>query len=117
LALSLLYSKSGCSEARAKNGKEMGQSRSAISQYWIFIADRASKYGPAGENMGLGYDIFRELSDGKPLWVAQASTLEEAQEKLETLTQTVPAKYFIRDAASAKIVAQAGPNMSEERKP
>ena len=96
----------------------MGHSRSAISQYWIFIADRGSKYwGSAGENMGLGYDIFRELSDGKPLWVAQASTLEEAQDKLETLTQTVPAKYFIRDAASAKIVAQAGPNTSEERKP
>jgi hypothetical protein len=96
----------------------MAHSRSAISQYWIFIADRGSKYwGPSGENMGLGYDIFRELSDGKPLWIAQASTLQEAQEKLETLARTVPAKYFIRDAASAKIVAQAGLNTSEEMKP
>ena len=96
----------------------MAHSRSAISQYWIFIADRDSKYwGPSGENMGLGYDIFRELSDGKPLWIAQASTLKEAQEKLETLARTVPAKYFIRDAASAKIVAHAGPNTSEEIKP
>ena len=96
----------------------MGHSRSAISQYWIFIADRGSKYGgPAGESMGLGYEIVRELSDGKPLWIAQASTLEEAQEKLDTLARTVPAKYFIRDAASAKIVAQAGLNTSEERKP
>jgi len=96
----------------------MRRSSSAISQYWIFIADRSSKHwGRAGENMGLGYDIFRELSDGKPLWIAQASTLEEAQEKLDTLARTVPAKYFIRDAASAKVVAQAGPNTSEERKP
>jgi hypothetical protein len=95
----------------------MGHSKSTISQYWIFIADRGSKYwGPAGENMGLGYDIFRELSDGKPLWIAQATTLEEAQEKLDTLARTVPAKYFIRDAASAKIVAQAVPKTSEERK-
>jgi hypothetical protein len=96
----------------------MAHSRSAISHYWIFIADRGSKYwGPSGENMGLGYDIFRELSDGKPLWIAQASTLQEAQEKLETLARTVPAKYFIRDAASAKIVAQAELNTSEEMKP
>jgi hypothetical protein len=96
----------------------MGHSKSTISQYWIFIADRSSKYwGSAEENMGLGYDIFRELSDGKPLWIAQATTLEEAQEKLDTLARTVPAKYFIRDAASAKIVAQGVPNTSEERKP
>jgi hypothetical protein len=96
----------------------MAHSRSAISQYWIFIADRGSKYwGPSGENMGLGYDIFRELSDGNPLWIAQANTLEEAQEKLEMLARTVPAKYFIRDAASAKIVAQAEPNTSQEMKP
>ena len=64
--------------------------------------------------MGLGYDIFRELSDGEPLWIAQAITLQEAQEKLETLVRTVPAKYFIRDAASAKIVAQAELNTSKE---
>lgn len=67
--------------------------------------------------MGLGYDIFRQLSDGKPLWIAQASTLEEAQEKLETLARTVPAKYFIRDATSAEIVAQTEPNTSDEVKP
>ena len=67
--------------------------------------------------MGLGYDIFRELSDGKPLWIAQATTLQEAQEKLETLARTVPAKYFIRDAASAKIVAQAEVNTSGGMKP
>ena len=67
--------------------------------------------------MGLGYDIFRELGDGKPLWIAQAGTLEEAQEKLQMLARTVPAKYFIRDATSAEIVAQAGPNSSEEITP
>ena len=64
--------------------------------------------------MGLGYDIFRELSDGNPLWIAQAATLKEAQEKLDTLARTVPANYFIRDASSAKIVARAGPNTPEE---
>ena len=96
-------------------GNAMAHSRSALSHYWIFIADGSSKYwGRSGENMGLGYDIFRELSDGHPLWIAQAATLKEAQEKLDTLTRTVPAKYFIRDASSAKIVARAGPNTAEE---
>lgn len=95
----------------------MAHSKSAISQYWIFIANSGSKYwSRSGEDTGLGYDIFRELSDGKPLWVAQASTLKEAQEKLETLARTVPARYFIRDASSAKIIAQAGLKTSEEMK-
>jgi hypothetical protein len=92
----------------------MANSKSAISHYWLFIADGSTYWGRARENMGLGYDIFRELSDGNPLWIAQAATLREAQEKLDTLARTVPAKYFIRDAASAKIVARVGPNTAEE---
>jgi hypothetical protein len=64
--------------------------------------------------MGLGYDIFRELSDGSPLWIAQAATLKEAEDKLDTLTRTSPAKYFIRDATSATIVARVGANVPEE---
>lgn len=96
----------------------MAHTKAAISDYWIFIADRNSKYwGRSGENMSLGYDIFRELSDGNPLWIAQATTFEEAQEKLDTLARTVPAKYFIREAATAKIVARSGPKRSEEMNP
>jgi hypothetical protein len=93
----------------------MGHSKSALPHYWIFIADKGSEFwGRSGENMSLGYDIFRELNDGNPLWMAQASTLKEAQEKLDMLARTVPAKYFIRDAASATIVAHAGSNTTEE---
>jgi len=92
-------------------------SESAIRAYWIAI-DEASKYACySGENMTLGYDIFRESSDGSPLWVAQAATLNEAKDKLEMLAGSVPAQYFIRDAASTKIVGRAGPNTSEEIKP
>lgn len=96
----------------------MAHSRSAISDYWFFLPSPSSTYwNRSGENMGLGYDIFRESTDGSPLWVAQAATLKEAQEKLDLLARTVPAKYFIRDAASTQIVARAGPNTSEEIKP
>lgn len=92
----------------------MAHPRPTLSHYWIFIADKSSEFwGRSGENMSLGYDIFRELSDGNPLWIAQAGTLEEAHDKLEMLARTVPARYFIRDAASAKIIAQAGANTSE----
>lgn len=67
--------------------------------------------------MGLGYDIFRESSDGSPLWVAQAATLKEAEEKVDALAGSAPAAYFIRDAASAKIVGRAGAKKSEEIRP
>jgi hypothetical protein len=64
--------------------------------------------------MGLGYDIFQELSDGHPLWIAQAATFQEAQEKVDALARTLQAKYFVRDATSAEIVARAGANPSGE---
>jgi hypothetical protein len=89
----------------------VASSESTISSYWIAM-EGGGKYAPySGENMGLGYDIFRESSDG-PLWVAQAATLAEAREKLETLACSVPAEYFIRDAASARIVGRLGPEIA-----
>jgi hypothetical protein len=93
-------------------GDDVASSESTISSYWMAI-EGGDKYAPyLGENMGLGYDIFRESSDG-PLWVTQAATLTEAKEKLETLARSVPARYFVRDAASAKIVGHAGSDTSE----
>ena len=92
----------------------MAHTKPAIADYWVFVADKNSTYwGRTGENMSLGYDIFRELSGGDPLWVAQATTLEEAREKLDTLARTLPARYFIRDATTAKIVARS--DMDESR--
>lgn len=96
----------------------MAQSRSAISHYWIFVAGSNSEYwGHRGENMDLGYDIFRELGDGSPLWVTHAPSLKDAKDKLDTLVRTLPAGYFIRDATNAKIVARVHVNASEETKP
>jgi hypothetical protein len=119
MALTLLshVSKSAPHSAAGKE-TTMAHTKSAISDYWIFVAGSSSKYwGGSEKNMGLGYDIFRELSDGSPLWVAQADTLKEAEEKLDTLARTLPAKYFIRDASSAEIIARAGAKRSEEIKP
>ena len=89
--------------------------RSAISHYWIFVSGTRDGYwGCSGENMSLGFDIFRELGDGSPLWVTHAPTLKEANDKLDTLARTLPAEYFIRDATNAKIVARVGVATSEE---
>jgi hypothetical protein len=64
--------------------------------------------------MNLGFDIFRKLGDGSPLWVTHAPTLKEARDKLDTLVRTLPAEYFIRDATNANIVARIGLATSEE---
>jgi hypothetical protein len=96
----------------------MAQSKSAISHSWIFVAGSSSEYwGQRGENMELGYDIFRELGDGSPLWVTHAPSLKEAREKLDTLARTLPADYFLRDATNAKIIARVSMNTSEETRP
>jgi len=63
--------------------------------------------------MNLGFDIFRELGDGSPLWVTHAPNLKEAKDKLDTLARTLPAGYFIRDATNAKIVARVSLATSE----
>jgi len=54
--------------------------------------------------MSLGYDIFRKLGDGSALWMGQAATLAEAKEKMTTLSRTVPAKYFLRDANTGALI-------------
>jgi len=95
----------------------MAHSKSAISDYWIFVSSSREYWGPSGEHVGLGFDIFRELPDGTPLWVTHASSLKEAKEKLDILVSTLPAEYFIRDVMKAEIVARLGPRTAEEIKP
>lgn len=117
LVLPLLWSKqiSGGRTQPRETRSAMGHTKSSMSDYWVSTAGSSIEfYSRAGEKMGLGYDIFRELSDGNPLWIAQATTLKEAEDKLETLALTLPAKYFIRDATTATIVARVGVNPSEE---
>jgi hypothetical protein len=58
--------------------------------------------------MGLGYDIFKKLDDGSPLWVMQAATLEEAKRHLESLAPTGPGEFFVRDASSGEVLSDPG---------
>jgi hypothetical protein len=54
--------------------------------------------------MNLGYDIFRKLDDGTPLWIKQVATLDDGKRSLDALVSASPAEYFIRDASTGEIV-------------
>lgn len=51
-----------------------------------------------------GFDIFKRLPDGSPLWVGQASTLDEAKKELDAINPSGSDQYFIREAATGQIV-------------
>lgn len=55
--------------------------------------------------MNIGYDIFRRLGDGSPLWVAKADSLGHARESVEVLARSAPGNYFIRDATTGLVVS------------
>jgi|HubBroStandDraft_5_1064220.scaffolds.fasta_scaffold224021_2 hypothetical protein len=59
--------------------------------------------------MSLGYDIFKTLEDGSPMWVMQVSTLEEAKKGVQALAGRTVAEYFVRDASSGEIIIKLGP--------
>lgn len=58
--------------------------------------------------MDLGFDIFRTLDDGTPLWVMQVATLDDGKKSLDALISSVPAEYFIREASTGEIVLRMG---------
>jgi len=59
--------------------------------------------------MSLGYDIFRKLNDGNPLWIADVVSLSEAKKQVELLVSQSPAAYFVRDASTGKVVFSIPP--------
>jgi hypothetical protein len=54
--------------------------------------------------MDFGFDIFRKLDDGTPLWIKQVATLDDGKAHLAALASSTPAEYFIRDASTGEIV-------------
>jgi hypothetical protein len=60
--------------------------------------------------MELGFDIFRSLDDGTPLWIKQVATLDDGKQHLAALMSAAPAEYFIRDASTGEIVHRLGGN-------
>jgi hypothetical protein len=58
----------------------------------------------AWSTVKLGFDIFRRLDDGSPLWVTQVNSVAEAWTKVEGLRQRSPGQYFVRDADTGKSI-------------
>jgi hypothetical protein len=58
--------------------------------------------------MDLGFDIFRTLDDGTPLWIKQVATLDDGKKSVDALISAAPAEYFIRDASTGGIVLRMG---------
>ena len=64
--------------------------------------------------MKLGFDVFRRLDDGSPLWLAQVNSLAEARAKVEDLRQRSPGQYFVRDAKTGQSIPADGQENSRE---
>jgi hypothetical protein len=60
--------------------------------------------------MNLGFDIFRTLDDGTPLWIQQVGTLDDGKKSLADLISVAPAEYFVRDASTGEIVLRMSGN-------
>ena len=45
--------------------------------------------------MKLGYDIFRQLDDGSPIWIANVPTRAQAQQQMAILRSSTPSRYFV----------------------
>jgi hypothetical protein len=69
------------------------------------------------EPMKFGFDIFRQLDDGSPLWIANVETREQAEREIASLQRVAPARYFIRDAETGAVVSDRGPGNQEKRGP
>ena len=54
--------------------------------------------------MKFGFDIFRQLADGSPIWITNLPTCEQAQREISALQRSAPARYFIRDAETGGVV-------------
>ena len=58
--------------------------------------------------MNFGFDVFRTLDDGTPLWIKQVATLDDGRKSLDELITSAPAEYFVRDASTGEIVLRTG---------
>jgi hypothetical protein len=56
-----------------------------------------------------GYDIFRNLHNEAPLWVASVATLAEVELTLNALAWVEPGDYFTQDCATGEIVSGRNP--------
>lgn len=67
--------------------------------------------------MKLGFEIFRRLDDGSPIWVANVQTRAQAEREVASLLRSAPARYFVRDAETGEVITDAGLGSAGETDP
>jgi len=67
--------------------------------------------------MKFGFDIFRQLDDGSPIWIANLATRAQAHQEVAVLQRTAPACYFVRDAETGAVVSYLKPEPTGEKNP
>jgi hypothetical protein len=67
--------------------------------------------------MKFGFDIFRQLEDGSPIWIANVATRAQAEQEVTALQRSAPAGYFIRDAETGEVVSYLEPGPSGKNNP
>jgi hypothetical protein len=50
------------------------------------------------------FDVFKRLSDGKPLWITAASTRDEARKRINRLGTIAPGEYLIYSQKQGLII-------------
>jgi hypothetical protein len=53
--------------------------------------------------MIFGYDVFRRLHDGSPLWVGTVANVVEAEKQIQNLATQSRDNFFIREAINGEI--------------
>jgi hypothetical protein len=64
--------------------------------------------------MKLGFDIFKQLDDGSPIWVRNVQTRAQAHREMASLLRSVPARYFVRDAETGAVITDSGLGVPEK---
>jgi hypothetical protein len=64
--------------------------------------------------MKFGYDIFRQLDDGSPIWIGNVPTRAQALEKLASLRRSAPARFFARNAETGAVINDSEPGTQEK---
>jgi hypothetical protein len=64
--------------------------------------------GGCTESVKLGFDSFRQLDNGGPIWVSHQQTRASAEREISLLQRFASARYLSRDAEAGALIADSG---------
>jgi hypothetical protein len=67
--------------------------------------------------MKLGFEIFRHLDDGSPIWSPMCKPVPKQSEKWPRCCVPLRARYFVRDAETGEVITDTGLGTAGETDP